>query len=281
MKKLLYALCLLLTLAACHLPKDAKPLVARWSSAMPASHEEQADGRRGATADTMALPAALPDRPEQILRRAGYTVSYNRATLLPNWVAWHLTAAHTEGPYKRQGIAFSADDEVPEPRADTYDYQRSGYDRGHMCPSADNRWSQEAQRDCFLLTNICPQLHALNDGDWRILEEQCRSWARRWGDLYIVCGPVLTRQRHRRIGQHRVTVPEAFFKVIVCLNGTPRGIGFIYRNERGRHPQAEYVNSIDEVERITGIDFFASLPDDVEDQVERTARLADWQQSRQ
>ena len=146
-----------------------------------------------------------------------------------------------------------------------------------MCPSADNRWSQEAQRDCFLLTNICPQLHALNDGDWRILEEQCRSWARQWGDLYIVCGPVLTHQRHRRIGQHRVTVPEAFFKVIVCLNGTPRGIGFIYRNERGRHPQAEYVNSIDEVERITGIDFFASLPDDVEDQVERTARLADWQ----
>lgn len=119
--------------------------------------EEQADGRQETTADTMALPTALTDRPEQILKRAGYTASYNRDTRLPNWVAWHLTAAHTEGPYKRQGIAFSADDEVPEPRADTYDYQRSGYDRGHMCPSADNRWSQEAQRDCFLLTNICPQ----------------------------------------------------------------------------------------------------------------------------
>lgn len=279
MRNLLYVLCLSLTLAACNLPKNVKPLVSRWGAAQSVSTEKQADDRQETTVDTMPLPAALADRPEQILERTGYTVSYNKDTRLPNWVAWHLTAAHTEGPYKRKGIAFSADDEVPEPRADTYDYQRSGYDRGHMCPSADNRWSQEAQRDCFLLTNICPQLHALNDGDWRILEEQCRSWARQLGDLYIVCGPILTRQRHRRIGQHRVTVPEAFFKVIVCLSGTPRGIGFIYRNERGRHPQAEYVNSIDEVERITGIDFFASLPDDVEDQVERTARLADWQQS--
>ena len=121
MKKLLYALCLSLILTACNLPKDVKPLVARWSTAVSASPEEQADGRQETTADTMALPTALTDRPEQILKRAGYTASYNRDTRLPNWVAWHLTAAHTEGPYKRQGIAFSADDEVPEPRADTYD----------------------------------------------------------------------------------------------------------------------------------------------------------------
>ena len=222
------------------------------------------------------LPAKLTDRPEQILKREGYIASYNKELLLPNWVAWHLTAQHTTGSYKRKGHSFTEDDEVPAPRANTYDYQRSGYDRGHMCPSADNRWSALAQAHCFLMTNICPQLHALNDGDWRILEEQCRDWAEQLGDIYIVCGPVLMNKKHKQIGKNKVTVPEAFFKVILCMRGTPRGIGFIYRNEADRHPQTEYVNTIDDVERITGIDFFASLPDDVENWVESQANLEEW-----
>ncbi len=222
------------------------------------------------------LPAPLTDRPEQILRREGYITSYNNELLLPNWVAWHLTAEHTNGPYKRKGHSFTEDDEVEGRRANTYDYQRSGYDRGHMCPSADNRWSALAQAHCFMMTNICPQLHALNDGDWRILEEQCRDWAEQLGDIYIVCGPVLMNKKHKQIGKNRVTVPEAFFKVILCTRGEPRGIGFIYRNEAGRHPQTQYVNTIDQVERITGIDFFASLPDEVENKVESNANLDEW-----
>ena len=96
--------------------------------------------------DTGALlPAPLNDRPEQILHRAGYTASYNHELRQPNWVAWHLTADHTNGPFKRKGRAFTEDEEVEEPRANTYDYQRSGYDRGHMCPSPANRWSEHAQ----------------------------------------------------------------------------------------------------------------------------------------
>ncbi len=259
-----------LAMAGCNrIPKDICKAVQLVEEGQPQSQIQVAD-----TAEL--LPAPLTDRPEQILRRTGYTVSYNSELLLPNWVAWHLTADHTNGPYKRKGRSFTEDEEVDMPRVNTYDYQRSGYDRGHMCPSADNRWSEQAQADCFLMTNICPQLHALNDGDWRILEEQCRAWAQTAGDLYIVCGPVLTRQRHKRIGKNKVTVPEAFFKVILCTQGKPRGIGFIYRNEAGRHPQTEYVNTIDDVERITGIDFFASLPDDVENRVESHANLEEW-----
>lgn len=271
MKRIFCPLIALLLLAGCNLPRDHKRLTGRLMDDAPQQQTEVED--TGAL-----LPAPLNDRPEQILHRAGYTASYNHELKLPNWVAWHLTADHTNGPFKRKGRAFTEDEEVEEPRANTYDYQRSGYDRGHMCPSADNRWSEQAQADCFLLTNICPQLHALNDGDWRILEEQCRDWADDWGDLYIVCGPVLTRQRHKRIGKNKVTVPEAFFKVIVCLRGEPRGIGFIYRNDARRRLQTQYVNSIDEVERITGIDFFASLPDQIEDKVESQARLEDWTQ---
>lgn len=196
MKRIFCPLIALLLLAGCNLPRDHKRLIGLLMDNAP---QQQAE-----VEDTGALlPAPLTDRPEQILHRAGYTASYNHELKLPNWVAWHLTADHTNGPFKRKGRTFTEDEEVEEPRANTYDYQRSGYDRGHMCPSADNRWSEQAQADCFLLTNICPQLHALNDGDWRILEEQCRDWADDWGDLYIVCGPVLTRQRHKRIGKTR------------------------------------------------------------------------------
>lgn len=236
--------------------------------------EETTDTSYG---DALEQPAALTDRPEIILHRVGYTVSYNNKLRIPNWVAWHLTAAHTKGNAKRGGIQFHEDPDVPEPRVNTYDYVRSGYDRGHLCPAGDNKWSSEAMDQSFLLTNVCPQDHGLNRGDWNEMEMQCRTWARRYGDIYIVAGPILFRGKHKTIGDHKVTVPEAFFKVVLCMKGTPKAIGFIYRNTDGNRPKGDYVNSIDQVERITGIDFFPSLPDDIEQKVEKEQRLEDWE----
>lgn len=224
----------------------------------------------------MEMPAPLTDRNEQILHRTGYTVSYNSATRLPNWVAWQLTSAHTSGPYKRGGIDFAEDEEVAEPRATDNDYYRSGYDRGHMCPSADNKWSETAQRESFLFTNICPQNHSLNAGDWNEMEQQCRRWANELGSIYIVSGPILYKGKHKTIGKNKVVVPEAFFKVVLCTKGTPKAIGFIYKNQPGNRPKGDYVNTVDEVERITGIDFFPALPDDVEDKVEASADINEW-----
>lgn len=222
------------------------------------------------------LPARLTDRPEQILCRYAYTVSYNQELKIPNWVAWHLTKAHTNGPYKRKGIAFTADEEVEGTVVTTYDYARSGYDRGHMCPSGDNKWSKRAQEECFLMSNMCPQVHGLNSGDWNEIEGQCRAWAKKYGDVYIVSGPILIGKNHKRIGKAKVTVPEAFFKVVLCLVGRPKAIGFVYRNIEGNRPKKSYVNSVDQIERITKIDFFASLPDKLENQIEQEANLEDW-----
>ena len=226
--------------------------------------------------DSMEVPASLADRPEQILRRTGYTVSYNRERRLANWVAWHLTASHVGGQYKRQGVPFMEDDEVPAPRATTYDYQRSGYDRGHMCPSADNKWSDKAQQDCFLFTNICPQTHGLNGGDWNDLEMACRRWAKTYGDLYIVCGPVLGNQKYKTIGRNKITVPEVFFKVVLCLQGEPKALGFLYQNADGDQEIDQCLRSVDEIERLTGIDFFPALDDRVEQRVEAEIRITDW-----
>ncbi len=222
--------------------------------------------------------APLKNRPEQLLVRKAYVASFNSKTLMPNWVGWRLTKAHASGTIKRDGVPFMPDNDVDEAyRVTTYDYQRSGYDRGHMCPAADNQWSMEAMEQCFLMTNMCPQNHSLNAGDWNEMEQQCRKWAQRFGEVYIVSGPIVYKKSKTRIGQHhKVTVPDAFFKVVACFKGSPKGIGFIYKNDAGNKQKADYVNTIDQVERITGLDFFPALPDDVERQVESKASLEDW-----
>lgn len=248
--------------------------------------EGKPEGKGGADATSLehaigdlTKAVATPDgTPAQILANKAYVSSFNNTTLMPNWVAWKLAGTHVNGGADRKKHAFTPDSRVDEAyRVTTHDYVRSGYDRGHMCPAADNKWSDEAMTQSFLMTNICPQDHGLNVGDWNEMENQCRRWASKYGEVYVLCGPILLRGKHKRIGkEHKVTVPEAFFKVVLCLEGTPKGIGFIYRNEDGDRPKGDYVNSIDQVERITGFDFFPSLPDDVERTVEARADLAEW-----
>ena len=225
----------------------------------------------------LEIPISKANVPSLLLYREGYTTSYNVETRTPNWVAWHLTASHTNGPAKRNGITFQADEEIPEPRVDTYDYMRSGYDRGHMCPAGDNHWSQKAMEQSFLMTNVCPQIPALNSGLWNTIEKQCRTWAQEYGDVYIVCGPIYFNQKHKTIGKNKVQVPEAFFKVVLCLRDEPKAIGFICRNvsTKGRK-KTDYVNTVDEVERITGMDFFSLLPDNIEQQIEGYADIKEW-----
>ena len=222
------------------------------------------------------LPAPLDDTPEQLLERTAYTASYNEATRLPNWVAWLLTADHANGTLKRPGRAYHEDQEVPLPRATDADYRGSGYDRGHMCPAGDNKWDAEAMYETFLMTNMCPQNARLNSGDWNEIEMACRRWARKYGEVFIVCGPILMNRQHATIGKNRVVVPEAFFKVVLCLNGEPKGIGFVCRNTDGNRPKDLYVNTIAQVERITGLRFFQNLDLEVAEQVKSVADLDAW-----
>lgn len=243
-----------------------------------AESPQQASSENIAAENDFLLPASLKRIPEQILHRKGYTVSYNKDLKIPNWVAWELSPEKLVERESRTD-KFLPDPDLPEDEAvTTNDYKGAGMDRGHMCPAGDNRWHWKAMQESFYMTNICPQNHNLNRGDWKELEEACRKWAQTEGKIYIVCGPILYNHKHRTIGkQHRVTVPEAFFKVILCTTSTPpKAIGFIYKNDSGNHPLDSYVNSVDEVERITGIDFFPALPDEVEDKVEATYNLSLW-----
>ena len=145
-----------------------------------------------------------------------------------------------------------------------------------MCPAGDNKWSAVAMYESFLFTNICPQAPSLNRGDWNEMEQACRKWAKQYGDLYIVCGPIFYKGKTKTIGANKVAVPDAFFKVVLCMKGEPKAIGFIYKNADGNRPKGDYANSVDEVERITGIDFFPSLPDKIEKKVEAECNPDDW-----
>lgn len=232
-----------------------------------------ADGEK---LSNIEIPAPLAGVSEQVLKRVGYTVSYNASLRVPNWVAWHLTATRIKGNTKRSGSSFHEDTDVPEPRAVNSDYVRSGYDRGHMCPAGDNKWNQQAMDESFLFTNVCPQAPSLNRGDWNEMEQACRKWAVEYGDVYVVCGPIFYRKSNKTIGKNHVAVPDAFFKVVLVMQGQPKAIGFIYKNGDGNRPKGDYANSVDEVERITGIDFFPSLPDDVENKIEAQCQPEEW-----
>jgi len=221
------------------------------------------------------LPAPLKDRPEQILHRKGYTTSYNRDTKNPNWVAWHLTREHTRGQNQRKQMMFTEDMDV-EPRATNNDYYNSRFDRGHMCPAGDNKWDKEAMAQSFLFTNICPQNHGLNKYEWNDLEIKCRDWAREYGAIDIVCGPIYDSKNLRTIGKNKVWVPVAFFKVVLCRRGGTKAIGFIYRNEGKHQTLQQAVRTVDEVEALTGIDFFPALDDATENRIEASAQLNDW-----
>jgi len=214
---------------------------------------------------------------EILLIRKAYIVSYNTENKIPNWVAWHLTRQHTEGNIERKNNSFRKDEQVPKPRAENSDYKKSGWSRGHICPAGDNKWNEDAMQESFLLTNVCPQNPNLNSGVWNQIEITSRRWAEKFGDVYIISGPVLYKQEHQTIGENKVVVPEAFFKIIVRLNNDPKGIGFVCKNTDCDKKKDLYVNSINEIERLTGITFFPTLSKEISKKIKQEANINDWE----
>lgn len=222
------------------------------------------------------FPQDKYNRPEQILHRKNYVVSYNQDTKCPNWVLWKLTSGHADGIIKRPDYAFHEDMEVPKPRAELPDYRGSGYDRGHMCPAGDNKWDKDAMYESFLLSNICPQDTKLNCGVWNQIELSCREWAKKHKELYIICGPIYFGDTYKTIGENRVVVPDAFFKVVICMEGKPKGIAFACMNSNANKKMQHCVRTITEIERLSGYWLFPNLDDKITSQVKDYADIKEW-----
>jgi len=219
----------------------------------------------------------MPDGvPQQIVRYPGFTVNFNARLHVPNYVVWELTAEECKGTEPRLNTFFH--DKDVKGCATLNDYRKSGYTRGHMAPAADMKWSAEAMRASNNLTNVCPQMSIMNSGAWSTLEENCRAWALRDSAIVIITGPVLSDRMPLHIGKSRVAVPERFFKVVLApYVKPPRGIGFVMPNGKVTGGVHSHAMSIDEVEEITGMDFFSALPDDIEEAVEKDNSYPRWQ----
>ncbi len=227
------------------------------------------------TKELLKVKSSIPI-PEQQVDYKGMTVSFNPEKHIPNWVAWELTSDEVHGTVPR-AKGFKNDPNVkgcPEP----WDYSNSGYDRGHMAPAGDMKWDRQAMEESFYLTNVCPQTNQLNSGAWNRLEEKCRVWADADSAIIIIAGPVLTDDLTETIGTTtKIAVPQRFFKVILSPFAVPpRGIGFIMNNGKVEGGMQKAAVSIDEVEAITGYDFFSALPDSVEDEVEQQCKFHYW-----
>ena len=226
--------------------------------------------------EKVEIPAKLNDRKEQIITHTGFTVSYNSDWKIPNWVAYELTKEEVEGIVPRYDT-FMPDPNISYTQSATNnDYKNSGWDRGHMAPAADMKWSEQAMKESFYFSNICPQNRNLNAGIWKDLEEQVRSLATQKGNLYIVCGPIVSKNP-KTIGANRVAIPDAFFKVLLQNdNGEWSAIAFMFANESGRKPLSTYAMSVEDMQVITGIDFFPALPDSIEERIESQVDFTKW-----
>lgn len=224
----------------------------------------------------LAVPQFTKSTKSQVIEHTGYTVSYNEQHRNANWVAYELTAAEVEGTEPRES-KFTTDPQVIGRQATDDDYKHSGWDRGHLAPAADMKWNEQVMKESFYLSNVSPQNHNLNSGVWKSIEEFTRDIASEHGKVLVVTGPVFTTKKGLgQIGDNRVLIPNAFFKVLLIHDGDYSAIGFYCENAAGKKKLSSYTRSIDEIEEITGIDFFHLLPDDVETAVESSHNPAEW-----
>ncbi len=239
-------------------------------------HEQIPDTSQVPYYERLEIPQSKKKLKEQVVEHKGYTVSYNTTWLIPNWVAYELTDEEVVGQASR------ADKFVPDPDikgrcSTTDDYKGSGYDRGHMAPAGDMKWDAKAMEESFYTTNICPQDHNLNAGDWKELEEQVRDWAIKNEKVYVVCGPIV-KKNYATVGANNVAVPDSFFKVVLMYrDGNWRSLGFVFANKSGNKPLDTYAKSVDEVEKLTGLDFFSVLPDDIENEIEKNKSFEEFE----
>ena len=224
--------------------------------------------------DNLRLGTPSADLP--IIDREGYALAYSEAHEQPAWVAYHLTDREVTAAHVDRTDDFRTDPAVASGTATLADYVGSGYDRGHLAPAADMAWDATVMSESFYFSNISPQEPGFNRGVWRKLEECVRDWAVAFGDVWVVAGPVLG-PRTAFIGPSEVTVPRQFFKAVLCDRcDPPMAIGFVVSNYRTSARIEDLAVTVDAAEFITGLDFFAALPDSVERAVEADMDWMPW-----
>lgn len=211
----------------------------------------------------------------QIIKHEFFTLSYNEKHEQAEWVAYELKKSYLiNNSFQRP--FFVEDPKVKTGSADWRNYKKSGFDKGHLCPAGDMEFSRNAYDDTFFTSNISPQLHRFNEGVWNRLEQKVRYWATKYDGVYVVTGGVLESSL-KTIGRGNVSVPKYFYKILLDkFDGEYKMIAFIVPNEASDKPLYDFVVSVDYIEKLTGVDFFPELENNLERQLEKSSDYKNW-----
>lgn len=210
-----------------------------------------------------------------ILHYQGFTVKYNPSTRQPDWVSYTLTANQVYRTENTPKINhhFMPDPKVKYPQATNEDYKGSGWSRGHMARHMDMKWSVQAAHESDYYTNICPQSMKLNNGIWKGIENIARGYAKQFGSVNIVCGPVFTDTVYGAIGESRIPIPDFFFKsFLVYRSGHYHAIAFLCPNDGA----SKTICTVNDIESLTGINLYAFLDEQIEEHVENVVDRSFW-----
>lgn len=236
----------------------------------------------------VGLPATLPG--DEQVKHAAIVLGFSPKFKQARWVS------HIIIPDVINGVVFRTNDFRPDSalksgsavEADyflkflqpdsTYKYDAFGYDRGHLAPSADFRWSKKALSESYFYSNMSPQLADFNRGRWGELEDAIRGYIYRntGTQLYVVTGPFLEDGLPRiERGVNKLSIPKRYWKVVMDLRNK-KAIGFIMPNEAITKPLKSFAVTINEIEKQTGLDFFSKLSLTDQELLESQSAAAAW-----
>lgn len=230
-----------------------------------------------------------PGTEGELVRHSALALGYDEEHELAKWVCHMILNDVAEGRTTRTND-FRQDPKVnsgstqeedfflkSQTEKGEWSYDGYGYDRGHLAPSADFRWNQQALSESYFYSNMTPQHPDFNRGAWAELEGYVRSYAiENDVDLYVVTGPVLNsdlRKVERSVNE--MSLPEYHYKVIFDEKNA-RAIGFLMPNKLCEKPLEAYVTPVNEIEEITGLDFFSALEDPLEEEIEKSTHYFPW-----
>lgn len=204
------------------------------------------------------LDLGNPGKADQIVDREGYALGYCEAWEQPRWVTYRLTADEVLNQVTGRTDDFQPDPQIKTGSAQLDDYRGSGYDRGHLAPAADMKWSAKAMRECFYLSNMSPQDRGCNAGIWNEIENTVRGFACSERSVFIVTGPIVS-DNPKKIGPNGVAVPDGFYKVVYDETPPEKMIAFSVPNYNAKGKPRDFACSVADVERATGLVFFPKL----------------------
>lgn len=208
-----------------------------------------------------------------VYRKRTYTLSYSEEHEQAEWIAYILKASDIkEVDFKRP--YFEIDNNILTGAAHWKNYKKSGYNKGHLCPAGDRRSNFKDYEETFLTSNITPQKYDFNAGIWNRLEQKVRYWVKKQESIYVVTGGVLTDDLET-IGFENVAVPKYFYKVLLSKDHK-KMIGFLLPHQDSKKPLYSFIKPVDEIEKMTGVDFFPSLEDDLESKLESDTNYDNW-----